>query len=147
MTMARPIFNNLRLLGVGVTQGKPEGKLLVVVDDLDDQREIIARFLAPDWKIKSFGDPEGALEFVLESGCDGLVVDQRMPGMTGLQLARRLRECGFEKDILLLTHLSDSIPIKHVARDMRIHVYPKSQFQDELRTLAKKIFLSRFIMS
>ncbi len=48
-------------------------------------------------------DGQDGLELALESVCDVLVLDVMLPGLSGFEIARRLRETGNRTPILMLT--------------------------------------------
>ncbi len=50
---------------------------------------------------------EEAIEKISDNNFDVLLLDWRMPKLTGLEVCRRLRETGYNKPIILLTALSD----------------------------------------
>ena len=62
-----------------------------------------------DWKAQGFsvqgeaGDGEEALEALLSLRPDIVLLDVRMPGMSGVEVMRRAREAGFRGKFILLT--------------------------------------------
>ena len=62
---------------------------IVIVDDELSQlkllRDILKR-LCPEYEIVIFGESKAAMEYLLEHGTEVLLVDIRMPGMTGFEL-------------------------------------------------------------
>jgi two-component system response regulator FixJ len=79
-----------------------------IVDDDDAVRDSLGYLLmAAGYEVKSY---ESASEFLdgftgEETGC--LVTDVRMPGITGLELARRLRSLGSKLPIIVITGHAD----------------------------------------
>jgi two-component system response regulator FixJ len=79
-----------------------------VVDDDEAVRDSLGYLLmAADYEVKSY---ESATEFLngftgQEAGC--LITDVRMPGVTGLELARRLRSLGSKLPIIVMTGHAD----------------------------------------
>ena len=69
-------------------------KHLVFVDDephvLSSYRRMLREFDA-DWQLSFFESPLSAWEHLLASGADAVVLDVRMPGMTGLELLGKLQ--------------------------------------------------------
>jgi two-component system response regulator ChvI len=84
---------------------------LVLVDDDDLVRESLGLNLIDNgYQVTSFGNGRDALAY-LQSGGPGDIVllDWRMPGLTGLDVLRRLRRAGITIPVIFLTVLSDDI--------------------------------------
>ena len=86
-----------------------QSKLIAIVDDDDSVR------IAVEGLLNSVGSPaqafESGEEFILsgqqrETGC--LIADIRMPGMSGLELQRRLNAEGFRIPIVFITAHGDA---------------------------------------
>lgn len=101
------------------------GRRVLVVDDDDDIRHTLWVLLEQrGWEVEEAPDGETALERWDESSHDVVVLDFRMPGMSGIEVALRMREEGYEGPIVLYS------------------AYLSPQLEDEaallgLRTLAK----------
>jgi two-component system response regulator ArlR len=85
-----------------------EGTILVVEDD-----ESIARFVELELTHQGFAvtraaDGVAALELVEDRPFDLIVLDLMLPGIEGLDVARSLRENGYDKPILMLTARADT---------------------------------------
>ena len=84
------------------------GALIRIVDDEDDVREALAMMLRIEgWDAKTYPN---ARAFLVEDdpsrpGC--LVLDVRMPAMTGLELQREMAERGIALPIIFLTGYAD----------------------------------------
>ena len=84
------------------------GALIRIVDDEDDVREALAMMLRIEgWDAKTY---PSARAFLVEDdpsrpGC--LVLDVRMPAMTGLELQREMAERGIALPIIFLTGYGD----------------------------------------
>lgn len=84
------------------------GALIRIVDDEDDVREALAMMLRIEgWNAKTYPN---ARAFLVEDdpsrpGC--LVLDVRMPAMTGLELQREMAERGIALPIIFLTGYAD----------------------------------------
>ena len=66
------------------------------------------------YQVGAFTDPEQALSTITETHRDLQLVltDWSMPGMSGVQLARRIREQGIDTPVLLMTGYSEHISPK-----------------------------------
>ncbi|HEX5656278.1 MAG TPA: response regulator [Polyangiales bacterium] len=79
-------------------------QLILVVDDDERLRQRLARaFEARGLAVRTAGDYDSALEIAKEALPELAVVDLRMPGPSGLELIRALKELDPETKIVVLT--------------------------------------------
>ena len=77
---------------------------ILVVDDDRAVREALRRALAlAGYEVVAAGDGEAALEQMVQSMPDAVVLDVGLPGIDGLEVCRRARRLGNRVPILLLT--------------------------------------------
>jgi len=83
---------------------------LAVVDDDEPFRDMLAGNLADaGYAVRAFRDGADALKALsADAGADALVLDWRMPGMSGLDLLKALRGAGIAAPAVFLTSLSDT---------------------------------------
>jgi CheY-like chemotaxis protein len=68
------------------------GATVLFVEDNNDTRLVLTRLLKScGWNVLDFADAEGALSGLPATGVDLALLDMRLPGMWGDELARRLR--------------------------------------------------------
>lgn len=116
---------------------------ILVVDDDPLSLEVACttlRHLEPSWEVLGFDDPHTALEIAWRLPHCVMVTDWNMPGMDGLEIARRLRNREDENDhayhVLLLTarsriqdmekalEFADDFLVKpYEPREMRARIY------------------------
>lgn len=121
---------------------EPESAVrLMVVDDDPMFRESLTQNLQDDgYAVADFGAGQEALEHLRGGGAPDLVVlDWRMPGMTGIQLLRAMREDGFQVPVIFLTVLGDQIYEEAALHHGAIDFVEKSR---SLSILKKRIELS-----
>ncbi len=87
-------------------------KQILVVDDDQRMLDALRRTLhtqSDDWAVTFVRQPEAAWEALLQTAYDAVVTDLRMPGLTGLELLERIRQCDQTKDVpvVVLTGLND----------------------------------------
>ena len=84
---------------------------LVLVDDDDLFRESLGLNLIDEgYEVTSFGNGRDALSYFAEGGgADVMLLDWRMPQLTGIEVLRRMRERGIAIPVIFLTALSDDI--------------------------------------
>ena len=114
---------------------------LVVVDDDPMFRESLVQNLKDDgYEVTDFGEGQPALEY-LRAGhaADLVVLDWRMPGMTGIQLLRAIREHEIDVPVIFLTVLGDQIYEEAALHHGAVDFVEKSR---SLSILKKRIELS-----
>jgi two-component system response regulator MprA len=78
--------------------------MILVVDDDRAVREALRRILTlGGYEVQLAQDGEEALELVMQSLPEALVLDVGLPGIDGLELCRRVRRLGNRVPILMLT--------------------------------------------
>jgi two-component system response regulator ChvI len=84
---------------------------LVLVDDDDLFRESLSLNLIDEgYQVTSFGNGRDALAYLEGGGAsDVVLLDWRMPDITGLEVLRRLRRAGITAPVIFLTVLSDDV--------------------------------------
>ena len=84
-------------------------RTVLVVDDDDDMREYIAQELRRYFVVATASDGEEALQRIQVNRPDLVVSDVRMPGMSGFELTKRIRQDNELNDlpIILLTAITD----------------------------------------
>eukprot|EP00752_Nemacystus_decipiens_P018876 g16932.t1 len=77
---------------------------VMVVDDDATHRGLMSELLTPlDFGVVEAHDAEACLEMVADFTPDIFLIDRRMPGMNGPQLAIKLRQLGFKVPIVMVT--------------------------------------------
>src|SRR5215813_14067660 len=84
---------------------------VLLVDDDDDFRESLGLNLIDEgYRVTSLGNGRDALAYLEDGGAaDVVLLDWRMPNLTGLEVLRRLRRGGITIPVIFLTVLSDDI--------------------------------------
>jgi DNA-binding NtrC family response regulator len=84
---------------------KPLANLLVVDDDSDIAHVLKQGFLKNRFLVSAFTDPEAALKNFQSNSKDYCLVlsDIRMPGMSGIRLARKVKQINPNVKVVLMT--------------------------------------------
>ena len=83
---------------------------ILAVDDEQDALEVLISAIQtclPDDTIKGFNSPKEALEFAEQHPPDLAFLDIRMPGMSGLELAKRLKKANPKVNVIFSTGFSE----------------------------------------
>jgi CheY-like chemotaxis protein len=98
------------------TGGTPSQCRVLVVDDEDAVRRYVVHVLtAAGYQTSAASNAAEAIESFKSSQFDALVTDVMMPGMTGDELARQLRQTERDLKVLYLTGYSDRLFREKVA--------------------------------
>jgi DNA-binding response OmpR family regulator len=82
---------------------------VAIVDDDPSVRRGLSRLLsALRWEVVTFGSAEDFLHSLPSIQIDLAILDIHLPGMTGIDLALRLRELSFPAHVVLMTAQSDT---------------------------------------
>ena len=83
--------------------------VVAIVDDDEDLREALGSLLrASNFAIDTFPTAEAFLTFPRREEVNCLVLDVRLPGMSGIELQKRLLDAGYEIPIVFISAHSDS---------------------------------------
>ena len=76
---------------------------ILVIDDEIGPRESLRMLLKPDYQVHTADCVETGLKLLKETTPDTIVMDIRMPGMTGIEGLRRIREIDPNLSVIMLT--------------------------------------------
>ena len=89
--------------------GDPSTRFIVIVDDDESVQSALQDLMEADGlSARSFGSAEEFLQSGLLRKAACLIVDIRMPGMSGLELQARLKEDRFDTPIIFITAHGDA---------------------------------------
>ncbi|MFW6354177.1 MAG: response regulator, partial [Verrucomicrobiota bacterium] len=91
-------------------------RILIVDDDQEFNVLLTDVFSQADYEVETCGDASSALERLAAGGIDLLVTDFRMPGPSGLDLVRRVRELQRELPIIMVSGYLDNGMIRDLIR-------------------------------
>ena len=87
---------------------QPHAKILIVEDDATIARFVELELAHAGYEVVKVADGKSALESVDAGEPDLLILDLMLPGIDGIEVARRLREAGGGFPILMLTARADT---------------------------------------
>jgi two-component system response regulator AtoC len=111
---------------------------LLVADDEPDIRLMLRTVLRTQgWKVEEASSGQEALELCRNGGeFDAVVLDQKMPGLTGAETAQQLRSEGFEQPIILYSaYLTEDV--ESLAAAVGIQAVAKEDLQGLIGALGR----------
>ena len=83
---------------------------LLLVDDDDLFRESLGLNLVDEgYEVTSFDNGQEVLAYLKGGSADVMLLDWRMPELTGIEVLRRMRSAGIAMPVIFLTVLTDDI--------------------------------------
>lgn len=116
------------------------GETVLLADDEADIRMLVRTHLTrgSSCTVVEAADGASALDAFLEGAIDLVIVDQRMPELTGTEVARTLREeHGFDGPIVLFSAYIDA-DVEDIATALELVTVPKSNIR-LLRDLVREL--------
>ncbi len=112
---------------------------LLVVDDEERILSALKSVFRTDYHVFATSDHERALAFITKYRVHAIVSDQRMPGMTGVELLRRAKEIAPGSMRILLTGYADLAAIVGSINDGEIYRFvAKPWDNNELRSIVRE---------
>ncbi len=98
----------------------PKGKVLIADDD-EDSRLMLAFLLQDEgWQIAEASNGKEALEKVIEEKPNVIILDNRMPELTGSEVYQQLQKKGVNIPVVFVTAFSD---LEELASSLGIRYY------------------------
>jgi DNA-binding NtrC family response regulator len=111
----------------------PKPPRILIVDDDAGQRNLLETFLrGQGFQTQSAGSGEAALQLLSEQPFALMISDVRMPGMSGLETLRRVRQKYGDLPVLLVTAFADIRSAVAAMRDGAVNYLAKPIDLDEL---------------
>ncbi len=122
-----------------------EGKFTaLVLDDLEDNVDLLARTLRKEFIVLPFTDPHEALEAIGKHNVDVIITDQRMPTLTGTEFLSHVDE--FQKPMvkMIVSAYSDNEAFMEAINRAHVDAFIIKPFEpQELRRKLREILKSR----
>ncbi len=117
---------------------------LLVIEDDERLRRVLKRLLEDDRHVVDVAaDGEAGLDLAEADGFDAVILDVGLPGMSGLEVARRLRAGGSAVPILMLTArdtVADRVSgLDSGADDYLVKPFAFEELSARLRALARRL--------
>ena len=99
---------------------------VVLVEDDSGLRQALERLLrTAGYEVRSFGSAEELLQSQAQSQAACLILDVRLPGLSGFQLGQRLLEEGLHPPVIYLTAYDDALTRRQADRNGAVAFLPK----------------------
>ncbi len=119
-------------------------RILVVDDNLQMQEMLNTILMAAGYHPTSVSSGEEALELLLRERFSVMVLDLIMPGMNGLEVARRLKQSGNDIQVIILTGFGDLKTAREALRERLATDYIEKPFDsDELSSAIERALEKR----
>lgn len=114
---------------------------VVIADDDIDSRTMLALILADEgWEVKEAQNGKEAIEITIKEKPDLLILDNRMPELTGVEVYQQLQLKGIKQTVVLATGYGD---LKELALSMGITHFISKPFDIlELLTIIESAYES-----
>lgn len=117
---------------------------VLYVDDDEDNRTMFQHAFSPDFAVETCASGEEALGRVEAAPPQAVVTDQRMPGMTGVELLERVREVAPAARRLLVSAFDDPEPKAHLDGCVQAY-FQKPWARDDLISAMRPEPLSKIV--
>jgi len=109
----------------GVADSASQRWSVLVIDDDPDVRNFIAASLEEQgYKVSEASDGREGLAAIERAAPDLVIIDFIMPGMTGAEVARKIRSCQPDQPILFVSGYSETEAVKRIAPDAPLLAKP-----------------------
>jgi len=116
--------------------------VLVVEDDLAVRSSLAFSLEIEGFKVRSYATGEELLDVASLDGCDCFVVDQKLPGLSGLDLIAKLRDRHVDAPAILITS-NPSAALCRQAEKARVPIVEKpllgNVLLDRIRDMLDKV--------
>jgi response regulator RpfG family c-di-GMP phosphodiesterase len=137
-----------RAIDAGRKAGGNASRVLLLVDDEANILAAIRRLLRPEgYRVITAASAAEGLEALAANHVDIVISDQRMPGMTGVEFLRRVKDLRPEVLRLVLSGYTDRQSITHAIEEGAIYKFLTKPWDDgELRSHIAEALCHKKIM-
>lgn len=94
-----------------------EAAIVLIVDDEKDVLEVFRRWLEEEYEVHTATDGAEALAHLEENDVDVVLLDRRMPGLTGDEVLERINELGLDCKVAMVTAVEPDLDIIQMGFD------------------------------
>ncbi len=112
-------------------------KTVLVVDDDEGMRETLTAILKRDYRVLRVATGEAALPILNREDVDLVLLDVRLPGISGFEVLRIIKENYSLIEVLMISAISEVETAVQAMKDGAYHYITKDFDFDQLRSLVK----------
>ena len=117
-------------------------RVIVVEDNISLQKGIAYRLRDEGYGVDLLGDGDAASDFLRQEDCDVVVMDINLPGRSGLEVLRELRDRDDARAVILLTARSETsdrvVGLDSGADDYLVKPFEMDELVARIRALARR---------
>ncbi len=98
---------------------------IIIVDDDENIRKTFFLLLSKKYRVYPVKDSREALAMCRSSRADLVIVDYMLPYLNGLELIKKIREDGFEGEVMLISAHPDLVRVEDMSRYGISHFFVK----------------------
>ena len=118
----------------------PQSKTILICDDDQGMRDTIAAILKRDYRVLTASSGEAALALVKQEDVDLILLDVRLPGISGFDVLRIVRENYSLIECIMISAINEVETAVQAMKHGAYHYITKSFEYDELRSLVRNAF-------
>jgi len=115
-------------------------KTILICDDDQGMRDTLAAILKRDYKVLTVSSGEAALVLLREEDIDMILLDVRLPGITGFDLLRIVKENYGLIECIMISAINEVETAVQAMKHGAYHYITKEFDYDELRSLVRNAF-------
>jgi DNA-binding NtrC family response regulator len=117
---------------------------ILIVDDEAAQRKLLRAILGKDYSVTTARDSHEAIQFLEQRNFDIIITDERMPGMSGIELIKWVREQLPETPVIVLTaYGSIQTAVEAIKLGAQDYLTKPLKSPEELRLVVAKVLDQR----
>lgn len=111
----------------------PRQKRILLVEDRETTRRTIRAILdGLGYRLTEVGSGEGALKLLARTSYDAIILDIRLPGISGIQMLEHAREAGMSLPPVIILTRHDDVEHAHIAGLLKTFRFvPKTELDPE----------------
>jgi DNA-binding NtrC family response regulator len=114
-----------------------QSKTILICDDDQGMRDTIAAILKRDYKVVTVSSGEAALALVKQEDVDVILLDVRLPGISGFDVLRIIKENYSLIECIMISAINEVETAVQAMKHGAYHYITKSFDYDELRSLVR----------
>ncbi|HKT79028.1 MAG TPA: sigma-54 dependent transcriptional regulator [Vicinamibacterales bacterium] len=115
----------------------PKPKTILIVDDDEGMRDTLAAILKRDYRVLRVASGEAALPILNREDVDLVLLDVRLPGISGFEVLRIIRENFSLVEVLMISAINDVETAVQAMKHGAYHYITKDFDYDQLRSLVR----------